>query len=538
MPQYDGFENMLTEDGKVWHFDVLEPSDTWNAHRGQLVHYKVRSADVADNVRESAERSELIDDINDLPAINITSRFNPWEKGLLTIQAEASDTDGEIAQVQFEYSPDGNTWAPIGAADTTEPFSVDWDTTSVITQAQSVQLQATATDDSSGSTTHVYSAPVGIDNQAPVTLHDYDDQWHTDDFAILLTVSDGGGIGVSNSNIKYKINDGSEKNMATDGLPWITEEILNQLEYWSVDNLENEESHHILRNIKLDKTKPVFVDWIQDPANLTEDNTGALQVSVRVVDTGGSGLEERVPQFSYRIGRNTQYGPFNDMIKSGADDVWYFDIPEPAESWDERRGQEISYKARVTDVAGNSSESPEQKELIDDINDVPIVAITSTFSEWETGLLTIEADASDVDGTITGVQFEYSPNRVIWTSMGALVTVPPYSIAWDTRTAIPEVAEAVWIKATVTDDDGHSTEFTIPRSLGVDNQAPITTEDYNNLWHNVDFSINLTPGDANGIGVASVSYRFNFGQIQEIPMNGQISISVLITTEGPDNILE
>ncbi len=539
LPQFDGYEDMVTGDGRVWHFDVMEPADTWNAHRGEQVHYRVISTDLAGNTRESAEQRELIDDINDIPIVNIISRFNLWEKGLLTITAEASDTDGTIAGVQFEYSPDdGITWAPIGPADTLAPFSVDWDTTVSITQAQSVRIKATGTDDSGGSASSVYPTPIGIDNQSPVTMHDYDNQWHTDDFAIVLTISDGSGIGVSNSNVKYKIDNGDERSLATDGQPWITGEGLSQLEYWSVDSLENEESHHILRNIKLDKTRPVFVDWIQDPSNLTEDNSGPLQVSVRVVDDGGSGLEEKIAQFSYRIGRNSQFSRFEDMIKSGADNVWYFDIPEPIDSWNAHRGEEVSYKAKIEDVAGNSGESAEQKELIDDINDLPTVIITSTFGEWEEGLLTIEAEASDTDGTITGVQFEYSPNRVTWTSIGALITVPPYSITWSTETSIPGVEETIWIKATTTDDDGQSTEFNMPRSLSIDNQPPITTDDYNGLWHNADFFINLTSGDGNGIGVASVSYRLNFGQIQEVPLNGRVSVPVNISTEGPDSILE
>ena len=543
VPQYDGYADMATDDGKVWHFDIPEPTDTWNAHRGEFVYYKVTSTDVAENTRESAERSEWIDDINDLPEVDITSGFNAWERGLLTIEAEASDTDGTIAEVQFEYSPDdGITWELIGSADTTAPFLVAWDTIAAIPQAQSVRIRATTTDDSDGSTSSA-DVSVGIDNQAPVTMHDYDNLWHTVDFAINLTVSDGGGIGVSNSNVKYRINDGDEKNLDADDQPWIAEEGLSQLEYWSVDNLENEESHHILRNIKLDRTEPTFRDWIEDPSDLSEDTSGPLQVSVRVEDTGGSGLVGQVAQLSYRIGKATQYSPFEDMTKSGTDDIWYFDIPEPIGSWDAQRGKEISYKAMIMDVAGNLGESAERKVPIADINDPPIVVITSTFNEWEKGSLTIQAEASDIDGIITGVQFEYGPNRVNWKPIGGLITIPPYSITWNTKISIPGVEEVVWIRATAYDDDGDEAKYTRPRSMSIDNQPPITTDDYRDLWHNADFFINLTSGDRDddgdeGIGVARVLYRFNFGAVQEVPMNGQATVPVKITTEGADNVLE
>ena len=534
--QYDGYENMLTEDGRVWHFDILEPVDTWDAHRGEHVHYKVKSEDVAGNTGESMERRELIDDINDLPTISITSRFNVWEKELLRIEAESSDTDGTITGVQFEYSFDKSVWIPIGSTIATAPYLVEWDTEASIPEAQTVWVQATATDDGGASATDTYPTDIGIDNQLPTTSDDYDGLWHTADFAIALTASDGSGIGVTATN--YILNEGDEKNLSSDGQPWVTEEGINQLEYWSVDGLGNAEVHHKLENIKLDKTSPVFADWIQDPADLTENSAGLLRVSVRTMDAGGSGLTGKIPQFSYHIGLDTQYSEYQDMMKGGVEDVWYYDIPEPIESWDAYRGKHVYYKVRVVDIAGNVAESAEQKELIDDINDPPTVSITSRFAAWETGSLTIDAESSDTDGTIDGVQFEYSLNKLAWTPIGATVNVPPYSVQWDTTASIPAVEQTVWVKAITTDDDGRSVEYVIPSSFKVDNQAPVTGHDYDGLWRKQDFVINLRANDGDGIGVASISYRLNFGDRQDVPIDGQVSIPVSITTESHENTLE
>lgn len=533
--QYDGYENMVTEDGKIWNSDILEPADTWNAHRNESIFYIVKTEDIAGNSGQSIERSERIDDINDSPLVNITSTFSIWESGSIIMGAEASDTDGTIAEVQFEYSSDEATWIPIGSAIATPPYTVEWDTTS-ITQAQQVWIQATATDDGDASISNKYPTSIGIDNQAPVTVYEYDGQWHTSDFSVTLSVSDGNGIGVSDANIKYKLNGGNERNLGTDGQPWITTEGENQLEYWSVDDMGNEETHHTLRNIKLDKTAPVFADWVQFPLNLTEDSSGPLQVSVRIVDEGGSDLADK-PQFSYRIGRNSQYNPFDDMTEGGAGSVWYYDIPEPGGSWNDHRGEEIYYKVKAHDAAGNEDESLEQKELIEDINDFPTVQITTQFALWANGSITIDAESSDPDGTVVAVKFEYSPNRVIWANIGT-VTAAPYSITWDTATSIPEVERDIWIRATTTDDDGHSVEYVTQNSMGIDNQPPVTTNNYNGLWHNEDFRINLSPGDGNGVGIDKVLYRFNYGVTQEIDMAGQISAVIEMTTEGADNVLE
>ncbi len=536
--QYDGYESMATEDGRLWNFDIAEPLETWNAHRGENLYYKVRVEDVAGNPGESIERRELIDDVNDPPVISITSRFNPWEKGLLAIGAESSDSDGTIVGVQFEYSSDRIVWIPIGPPDISEPFFVEWDTTASIPQAQKVWIRATATDDGGTSVTDTYPANIGIDNQPPATTDDYDGLWHTMDFAIILKVEDGNGIGVSIANTKYILNDGSEKNLSADGHPWITQEGTNQLEYWSVDDLGNVEAHHRLTNIKLDKTAPTFVDWIKDPTNLTENTTGFLRVSVRVMDAGGSGLTGKVPQFGYRLGRGAQYSQYENMMNGETDGVWYYDIPEPTETWDAHRGESLYYKARVQDAAGNTGESREQEELIDDINDLPRVSIITRFSKWNKGLLRIEAESSDVDGTISGVRFEYSFNKIAWTPIGEIVTLPPYSVQWDTTQPVPEVKQTVWLRAITTDDDGDSTEDVIPSSISIDNQPPITIHDYDGLWHNRDFAIKLTASDKEGVGVAKISYRLNNGNVQEVPVTGQAVASVNITTEGGKTTLE
>ena len=100
-----------------------------------------------------------------------------------------------------------------------------------------------------------------------------------------------------------------------------------------------------------------------------------------VVDKGGSGLTGKIPQFDYHIGADNAYSGYEDMtLESG--DIWYFDIPEPVESWNAYRGKYVYYKARVEDVAGNLGESKEQQELIDDINDPPTVRVRTVFRTW------------------------------------------------------------------------------------------------------------------------------------------------------------
>jgi len=102
---------------------------------------------------------------------------------------------------------------------------------------------------------HCVFVAAPTDTTPPFTVHNYDGLWHTTDFTITLTASDDSS-GVSETY--YKINDGPTQNVSAHGQPLITLEGANdKLEYWSIDNADNEElPHKVLTGIKLDKTAP------------------------------------------------------------------------------------------------------------------------------------------------------------------------------------------------------------------------------------------------------------------------------------------
>jgi hypothetical protein len=98
----------------------------------------------------------------------------------------------------------------------------------------------------------VYPSPV--QEHVPATEDNYDGEWHSADFTISLTASDSGS---DVATTYYRINSASVKTFGADGQPRITTEAANnKLEYWSVDEATNEETHHVLIGIKLDKTAP------------------------------------------------------------------------------------------------------------------------------------------------------------------------------------------------------------------------------------------------------------------------------------------
>ena len=66
----------------------------------------------------------------------------------------------------------------------------------------------------------------------------------------------------------------------------------------------------------------------------------------------------------------------------------------------------------------------------------------------------------------------------------------------------------------------------------VDTTAPLTSDNYNGLWHTSDFTITLTAVDVGGI--SETYYKINGGTTMTVSANGQ----PLITTEGAANSLE
>ncbi len=119
-----------------------------------------------------------------------------------------------------------------------------------------------------------------VDTTSPATTDDYDGEWHTADFTINLAASDYFGV----NQTYYKINGGLTKSVSADGQPQITvENANNTLEYWSTDITGNEETHHFLTQIKLDKTIPTGTLQINNGATYT--NTTAVSLALTVSDT-------------------------------------------------------------------------------------------------------------------------------------------------------------------------------------------------------------------------------------------------------------
>jgi hypothetical protein len=135
--------------------------------------------------------------------------------------------------------------------------------------------------------TNVFVIPQATsDTTAPVTSNNYNGLWRTSDFTITLTATDDTAVAAT----YYRINNGVQRSVSANGQPQITTEgSANTLEYWSVDSSDNEETHKILTQIKLDKTSPIGSITI----NSGEASTTSTIVTLTLTySDGGSGVSQ------------------------------------------------------------------------------------------------------------------------------------------------------------------------------------------------------------------------------------------------------
>jgi PKD repeat protein len=202
--------------------------------------------------------------------------FSPetlYPHGSVTFDASASfNSHGSIIDYTWDFD-DGNVTA------ITSPLI-----THMYTTADDYNVSLTVTDEFG--LTNSTSALVTVlrDDTAPETSDDYDGAWHTTDFTITLTVTDHES-GVLETY--YRINNGLES-VSIDGQPLISlEGANNTLEYWSVDNVGNEEfPHKILTEIKLDKTAPTGSIIINNDEAYTASTSVTLTLTAEDTASG------------------------------------------------------------------------------------------------------------------------------------------------------------------------------------------------------------------------------------------------------------
>jgi len=239
----------------------------------------------------------------------------------------------------------------------------------------------------------------GGDLISPTSLNDYDGLWHITDFTIILTATDDtSGVAAT----YYRINNGQAKTVSADGQPFITAENANNtLEYWSVDNADNEElPHKILTEIKLDKTKPTGSVTINNNATYTASTSVTLTLTATDATSG-----------VYQV----------RFSNDGVWDTEAWETPSSTKTWTLSSGdgtKTVYYQ--IKDIAGLTSQSYSDMVIMDVTP--PTIIITSPSPGYEIRSSTITVTWTGSDETSEISHYEIRLDGSSWTNIGTNTT--------------------------------------------------------------------------------------------------------------------
>ena len=406
-----------------------------------------KATDNAGATTTSATVNITVSGPNQPPSVNITSPLNGatfTAPANITIQASASDTDGTVSQVQFFA---GTTL--IGTA-TTAPYSIVWSNVA----AGSYALTAKATDNQGATTT---SSAVNITVTTPNTPP-----------SVSITSPISGATFTAPANITVQAS-------ASDSDGTVT-----QVQFFAGTTL-----------IGTATTAPYSIVWSNVAAGsyaLTAkatDNAGATTTSAAInITVNVSGNQPPTVSITTPANNSTFAAPANLTVKANATDsdgtiakVEFFvggtligtDTVAPySASWSNVSAGTYSLTARATDNLGATTTSSAITVTVTGPgNQPPSVSITSPLNGTSFAApanITIQASASDPDGTVSRVDF-LANNTVIGTA-----TAAPYTFTW---TGVATGSYSLTAKAT---DNAGATGFSTPVNItvgGTGNQLPV-----------------------------------------------------------------
>ncbi len=277
---------------------------------------------------------------------------------------------------------------------------------------------------------YVVNLGIKADTNSPITSHNYDGLWHNQDFDITLSATDD-LTGVSETF--YRINGGLPENLTANGQPRISVDGANNtLEYWSLDNANNEElPHKMLTEIKLDKTAPTGSILINNGAEYTNSTSVTLHLTA---DEALSGVSQ---------------------VRFSNDGVWdteQWENPSSLTTWTliSGNGNKTVYY-QIKDNAGNIATYTDTI-VMDTIDPSGSITINNGDTYTTSSLVILALTYSDTTGS--GVlQVRYSNDANSWSSWESASATKAWDLASGdgTKTVYFQIKDNAGNVATYTD---------------------------------------------------------------------------------------
>ena len=433
---------------------------------------RVIAIDNAGNSGTSASVTTAVD--NSGPS---TTQNDPGQylRGTVTLSGSASDAGSGVTQVAFQVTAaGGSSWTTVGT-DTTAPYSVQLDTTTLTDGLYDFRTVAT-----DGAGNQSASAVVGlrrVDNTPPsATMIDPGANLRG---TVTLTsaASDFGGSGVA--SVAYEYSQAGANNWTATPAAWgttIVSDGLYDVRVIATDNAGNQTISAPVASRRVDNTAPATTD--DAPAGWRASD---VTVTLSPADAG-SGVA------------STRYEVDSGSWQTGTSVV----VPAPADGSNDGV-HTITYYS--TDNAGNVETAQSTTVRIDT---TPPGGGLGDPGQYLRGTVGLTATPSDGGAGISSVVFEYSPAGAnSWTTI-ATDSSAPWTASWDTTAAADGTYD---LRAVFRDGATNQSVSTLTGKV-VDNTAPSASltapADGQTISGNVAIGANASDATA---GVALVQFR-------------------------------
>jgi hypothetical protein len=452
--------------------------------------------DAAGNTATSTTITVTVPDTS-VPTVAITAPANgATVTGTVSVTASASDNVGVVG-VQFLLNG-----VNLGAEDTSSPYAVSWDTTSVSAGSHALTARAR---DAAGNTTTSSTITVTIpDATAPTVSVTAPANGATVTGTVSVTASASDNVGVV--GVQFLLdgaNLGAEDTTAPYSVSWNAAAATagaHTLQARARDAAGNTTTSATITVTVPDTSAPTVS--ITAPAN-GATVTGTVSVTASASDNVG------VAGVQFRL----------DGVNLGAEDT----TAPYSVSWNTTSATAGTHTlaAVARDAAGNTTTSSTITVTVPDTT-APAVSLTAPANgATVTGTVSVTANASD-DVSVAGVQF-----LLDGVNLGAEDTSSPYSVSWNTATATPG---AHTLTARARDAAGNTTTST-PVSVTVsDTSAPTVSILAPANGATVSGVIAVTASAADNAGIAGVQFLLNGANLGAEDTTSPFSVNWSTTT--------
>jgi hypothetical protein len=364
--------------------------------------------------------------------------------------------------------------------------------------------------DNAGSTTSATSSPaVKIDKTAPLTTATAPANWNNSNVTVSLVATDSlSGVATTN----YVLDGGAPQNGTS--VP-ISAEGVHTLEFWSVDNAGNQETHHSVQ-VKIDKTPPTINHTQSPAANNAGWNNAAVTVTFVCSDALSGVASCTSPQTVTTEGQNQLVtGVASDNAGNRAQDPATVSIdmtpPTISAAADRAANSNGWYKADVTvtftcaDALSGVTGCAGPQTLHEGANQSATGSATDAAgnsASTASASINIDETAPSLGGAPAG-----SPNTngwynadvtVHWTCGDALSGIDG---ACPSDATIHSEGSALTSVASVSDKAGNSTTATSSPAVNIDRTPPSIAGSRApganaNGWNNGDVTVTFACADA------------------------------------------